>query len=118
MCKILNFQNVWDEINKLKPGYDENNNFKTWEAVDIKYDGHISDVMGKKYNTFRDMFKYIKEPENTIHPQEKFHKNKVGYDYLQDKINYIYVFIAFLLSLQKLPVFGFCFRFWAHSYCM
>jgi hypothetical protein len=35
------------------------------------------------------MFKYIKEPKNTIHPQEKLHKNKVGYDYLQDNINYI-----------------------------
>ena len=71
MCKILNFQNVWDEINKTKPNYDETNNFKTWEAVDVKYDGHMYNVLGKKYNTFRDMFKYIKEPENTINRKKQ-----------------------------------------------
>ena len=89
MCKILNFQNVWDEINKTKPNYDETNNLKTWEAVDVKYDGVMYNVLGKKYNSFRDMFKYIREPENKISAEETFHRNKVGYDYLQDNINYI-----------------------------
>ena len=35
------------------------------------------------------MFKYIKEPENTIHPQETIDKKKLGYDYLQEDIDYI-----------------------------
>ena len=90
MCKILNFRNVWDEINKTKPNYDEKNNQKAWKAVDTKYEGHIDDVMGSKQaKLFRDMFKYKKEPQNEIQPQETFHRNKVGYDYLQDGTNYI-----------------------------
>ena len=85
MCKILNFKNVWDEINKTKPKYNEKNNQKIWKTIDIKYEGRIDDVLGiKEAKLFRDMFKYKKEPINTIESKETFHRNKIGYDYLQD----------------------------------
>ena len=90
MCKILNFKNVWDEINKTKPKYNEKNNQKIWKTIDIKYEGRIDDVLGiKEAKLFRDMFKYKKEPINTIESKETFHRNKIGYDYLQDAGNYI-----------------------------
>ena len=34
MCKILNFKNVWEEINKIKPNDNETNNQKIWKAID------------------------------------------------------------------------------------
>ena len=43
----------------------------------------------KTAKLFRDMFKYKKEPVNTIEATEIFDKNKIGYDYLQDVGNYI-----------------------------
>ena len=90
MCKLLNFEKVWDDTNKTKPNYNERNNQKHWKAVDTKYEGRIDDVLGSKQaKLFRDMFKYKKEPQNEIQPQETFHRNKVGYDYLQDGTNYI-----------------------------
>ena len=52
MCKILNFQNVWDEINKTKPKYNETNNQKIWKAIDTKYEGRIDDVLGIKNRNY------------------------------------------------------------------
>lgn len=89
MCKILNFEKVWDDTNKTKPKYNEKNNQKTWNAVDTKYEGHIDHLLGKKAKLFKDMYKYKKEPANTIEAKETFNRNKIGYDYLQDAGDYI-----------------------------
>ena len=90
MCKILNFKNVWEEINKTKPNYNEKNNQTIWKAIDTKYEGRIDDVLGdKNAKLFRDMFKYKKEPANTIKAKKTFNRNKIGYDYLQDGADYI-----------------------------
>ena len=79
-----------EEINITKPKYNEKNNQKIWKSIDTKYEGRIDDVLGEKEGKlFRDMFKYKKEPINIIESKEKFHRNKIGYDYLQDVGNYI-----------------------------
>ena len=43
----------------------------------------------KEAKLFRDMFKYKKEPVNTIEAKETFNRNKIGYEYLQDIGDYI-----------------------------
>ncbi len=83
--KTLNKYDLWDEINKTKNNYNYDNNNKIWNSAKIS-DGFIYNILDDEtinYNFYKP------KPKDIIKPNKIINKNKLGYNFLNDKYNYI-----------------------------
>ena len=86
-CKVLGCFDEWDEINKTKREYDYNKNVKIWNACHTIE--HLVDIVFANCLYIIDYYRYKPILNNTIIPDETINKNKLGYDFFDDKNNYV-----------------------------
>ncbi len=88
IMKYLDAYDLWDEFNKKRDRYDLNKNIEIWNSVNPNKCNinllidlfHNKDISG--YYNLKHLPKFSLE-------SEKINKNKLGYDFIQEKINYI-----------------------------
>jgi hypothetical protein len=88
IMKYLDAYDLWDEFNKKRDGYNLNENIKIWNSVNPNRCNinllidlfHNKDIRG--YYNLKHLPKFSLE-------SEKINKNKLGYDFIQEKRNYI-----------------------------
>lgn len=89
-ARILGYRDIWDNINKTKPGYDGDNNINMWNAVDISHAYVIDRILIDSNNKhFIDYCKYKPIPKNVIKPSKTINCEKLGYDFFKCRYNYI-----------------------------
>ena len=88
IMKYLDAYDLWDEFNKKRDIYDLNKNIEIWNSVNPNRCNinllidlfHNKDISG--YYNLKHLPKFSLE-------SEKINKNKLGYDFIQENINYI-----------------------------
>jgi len=88
IMKYLDAYDLWDEFNKKRDRYDLNKNIEIWNSVNPNKCNinllidlfHNKDISG--YYNLKHLPKFSLE-------SEKINKNKLGYDFIQEKRNYI-----------------------------
>jgi len=86
-CKVLNIYDEWDAINKTKPNYNFDKNIKIWNACQTIE--HLVDTVFSNSLYIIDYYRYKPILNNEIKPDETINKQKLGYDFFDDKNNYI-----------------------------
>jgi len=89
-CKILKADELWDEINKTKTGYNAEQNINIWNGTHLNYD-HTIDNLLLDIKQF-DRLPYVKyKPtiRNKMKSDTKINKEKLGYDFFTVDYNYI-----------------------------
>jgi len=88
IMKYLDAYDLWDEFNKKRDGYNLNKNIEIWNSVNPNKCNinllidlfHNKDIRG--YYNLKNLPKFSLE-------SSKINKNKLGYDFIQEKRNYI-----------------------------
>ena len=88
IMKYLDVYDLWDEFNKKRDGYNLNKNIEIWNSVNPNKCNinllidlfHNKDIRG--YYNLKNLPKFSLE-------SSKINKNKLGYDFIQEKRNYI-----------------------------
>ena len=85
-CKYFNIHDIWNKYNKLQPNYDYDNNInKYWNNVKPT-NSIIDEVLSDKYINYS---KYKPTPTNNIKANEYIDNKKLGYDFIDNKNDYI-----------------------------
>jgi hypothetical protein len=89
-CKVLDCKDIWDDINKTKPNYnkDKNNN-DYWEKIQ-GYPYIVDKILEETNNTsLINYYKMKKINKPDVIYETVINKQKLGYDYFNNKYNYI-----------------------------
>lgn len=86
VCKYFDIHDIWDKYNKLNPGYDYNNNInKYWNNLKPS-EAIIDEFFSDMYVNY---YKYKPVPQNIIKADRYIDNKKLGYDFIDNKNNYI-----------------------------
>jgi len=88
IMKFLDAYDLWDEFNKKRDKYDSNENIKIWNSVNPNR-CNINLLIDLFHNkNFRSYYNLKHLPQFSL-DSEKIDKQKLGYDFIQENINYI-----------------------------
>ena len=80
-CKYFDKQELWDDCNRLHDGYDRDNNMECYWNPSHPTETIIDSILTEEQINY---CKYRPTLENRIEPDQKFNKNKLGYDFFQN----------------------------------
>ncbi len=88
IMKYLDAYDLWDEFNKKRDEYDLNENIKIWNSVNPNRCNInlLIDLFNNK--NFRSYYNLKHLPQFSLESQ-KINKQKLGYDFIEENINYI-----------------------------
>jgi hypothetical protein len=89
-CKVLDCEDVWDEINSTKPGYDQDGNDKIWEGAKESHIYTVNHIL-KEVGMLESLnyYKYKPVLANIIKPDLIMKKDKLKYTFLNKGCNYV-----------------------------
>ena len=93
-CKFFDIQDIWDEVNQTKPGYNHENNINCYWNYATCNENIIDEILSEEYINYG---KYKPIPVNVIQPdvkidtgdEKKYPKHKLGYQFFEPNINYL-----------------------------
>lgn len=91
-CHSIGCPHIWDEYNQKYPGYNKHKNVSIWNSTNIDYDFVTNLLKNTSYPNALKMIDYHKyQPilDNEIEADVVIDSEKLGYDYLEQDINYI-----------------------------
>ena len=90
-CKILECNQIWDEYSRQSKRYNRENNEIIWNGINGSIDHSIVEYFLKNADMLRNLPYYRYKPicNAMKKPHVVIDKDKLGYDYFDDKRNYV-----------------------------